>query len=465
MSRPASRFSVALLTLALGASPSAHAQPSPLGPADFPGDEWPDAGPFGAKDRARELRQARRTDPAELARALHRTALAEYEERIRRVRAGTDTPDVVRELLPRLLEAELGLARGPADRLAAMQRHWARAREIERMTQERVEAGVKNFTPADLLLARYHRLTAALRLAQARAAAGRPLPGSGAPGPEDADPDGDRSLAREEFVAVRTPPPLLARAALEALAGEVADRLQRVRAGTDTPDVLFDIPLLRVALERTAGQQPGDAVGVLEGLWLAAWCCERLIQERVEAGVKNFTPADYYDARGRRFEAAAALAGARRQSGKLLPLKGGMQDPIAGPIAGVADLLPTKELAKDKFEAVRADPRRIAEERREALFTAYRIRQQRIEAGTDTPDVTFGVSRRLLAAELALAAGRGERRAALERFWARSRDLETLTAERVEAGVKNFTPADLDAARFDRLEAELRLAEARAGKE
>jgi hypothetical protein len=141
-------------------------------------------------------------------------------------------------------------------------------------------------------------------------------------------------------------------------------------------------------------------------------------------------------------------------------LKGGLQDLFAG---GFDPL--DKAAARAKFEAVRAAPRRLAEERREAFLTEYRIREQRVRAGTDTPDASRRVSRSLLDAELALAGGRGDRLATLERYWARADELEALTRERVEAGVKNFTPADLYAARFDRLQAELWLAQARAGKE
>jgi hypothetical protein len=53
--------------------------------------------------------------------------------RLFRARAGSGRPMAILAPARRLLEAELGLAAGPADRVAAHQRHWRLMKQVEEM--------------------------------------------------------------------------------------------------------------------------------------------------------------------------------------------------------------------------------------------------------------------------------------------------------------------------------------------
>jgi hypothetical protein len=445
MSRPALRPLLALLLLAPGVGLPARAQD--------------DGSPLDTKGAARRLRQVQRAEPQALTRDVHDAARSAFEVRMMRVLAAVETPDVLLGEIRRMLPAELDLARDPAERLAAWERYWAATREIEVATRERVEAGVRIFTAADYYSARGERLLAEADLLEAYREAGRRLSG-GLSGPlVDPDPLASGPAARDGFRMTRVAPRESARAAHDAYVAEYQVRVQRLAGGTDTPELTLAILPRRLAAAQASGAGPADLLAIQEGLWQMACSCELLTRRRVEDGVKGFTPADAYDARDVRLAAAVLVAEGRRQGGKVQPLVGALQE-----VSGALDEpLDTKGIARIKSEDTRAEPRQLNEERRRALLAAYNVRIQRILGGTDVPDVLITVSRRLVEVELARAAGRAERLAALERYWERAAELELLVAERVSAGIKAFGPADYYEARYERLVAELRIA--RAAKE
>jgi hypothetical protein len=443
MSRPTFRSLLALL-LALGVGLPARAQD--------------DDSPLDTKAAARRLRQVQKAEPQALTRELHEAAHSAFAVRMGRVLAATDTPDVLLEDIRRMLPAELDLARSKAGRLAAWERYWAATRETELATWGRVEAGIKNFTPADYYSARGERLLAEAGLLEAYRDAGRRLSGGLSGSLVDPDPLASGPAARDAFQMTRAAPRESARAAHDAYVAEYQVRVQRLAAATDTPEVMLPILSRRLAAAQASGAGPAELLATLEAVWRMARYCEVLTAERVEFGVRAFTPADMYDVCGHRLEAAVQVAEARRQGGKVRPLVGALQDVSAE----LDEPLDTKGIAQAKSADARAEPRQLREERRRTLRAAYNVRIQRIRAGTDTPDVTMTVSRRLadVESELAPAGGRAEHLAALERYWERAAEIERLVADRVLAGVKSFTPADYYEARYERLLAELRMARA-----
>jgi hypothetical protein len=453
MSLIASRPLLVVLTLALAASPAARGQQVPTG--DDPFD----------KERARGLREWRQSPPQELRQAHRDAARTAYSIRLQTVRAGVDTPDVVLDDLVRLLDADLALAKTSAERLAARERYWAGVREVEELILERVEAGIKQFTRADYWAARGERLLAESRLSQERDDIRKPLPGTLRSAFDDPNPLAPGPAARAEFEAMRSTPGTLSQATREASSREYEART-RTRM-TDSPPVPVVASFPRIAAERTTGRDAAEALASLERLWLLTWKDEQVTWEQVEAGIKEISPADYYDARDARLETSIAIAAARRQPDKPLPLKGGLQDPFAAKRDAPLD---TKDVARAKFEATRADVGELNQQRRETLLTAYALRIRRFKTWRDTPDVISAVSRRLLDAELALAGAKAERLAALERQWARAAEIEGLVRERIKPSLKHFPPsafppAEFWEARYDRILAELLIAEARAAKE
>ena len=144
-----------------------------------------------------------------------------------------------------------------------------------------------------------------------------------------------------------------------------------------------------------------------------------------------------------------------------------MQDPFA---AKHDDPLDTRDIARAKSEATRVDVGELNRQRRETLLAAYALRVRRFKEGRDASDDLSSVSQRLLDAELALARGKAERVAALERQWARAAEIEDLVRERMDSPIRMFSrspfaSADFWEARYDRILAELRIADACAARE
>jgi hypothetical protein len=450
MSRTASSPLLVVLTLALAACPAARGQ-------EFPTDDDP-----LDKARARGMRGAPQAEAAPLKRALRDAALSGYAERMDRIRKGYDTPDVVLSLLPKLLAVDLALADGPAARLAARQRYWVGLREVEELTRDRVEAGVRQFTQADVWTARSERLLAELSLVHELGGAGKPLPGSRLTAFDDPDPLAARAVARDELVATHATERGLAAAARDACANDSAVRVQRLRAGSGTPDSVLAILPRRLAAERVLGRSPADFLAALEDLWQMAWECERLTRDRVEAGVRQFTQADVFDARAARLQMGVLIVEARRQPGKLVPPQGSLRERSPGE----DDPLEGRGATRIRFTEMRSDVPQLLAERRETLVAGYTVRMQRMRAGSDSPILASEVSLRLLDAERDLAGrNKAERIAALGRYRARAAEIEGLLKGRVEGGIKQFTWADVYEAQFDRIQAELWIVEARAPKE
>lgn len=446
MSPIACRPLLAVLTLALAACSVARGQSV----------EFDD--PFN-QETARRMYEGSRAEPQALRQELREAARAACLTRLRRAKAGADYPDLVLDDLAKLLAADLTLAKTPGDRRAARERYWAGCREVELLTLQGVEVGIKQFTIADYWAARTERLLAELRLV-GELGADRAPPASLLNGLDDADPLAS-GAARDEFEATRAEPGRLAQAARDACTNEYGARVQRIMAGTDTPNLILPIVTRRLMTTLAAGESPAEYLAAAEAVWLLSRKIEQLTEQRVEAGIKVFTTADFYGARDCRLEANVLMVEGRRGTGKLLPLQGALQSPFAA----VPDPLDTKAVARAKAESVRADVRDLNRQRRQTILAEYEQRIQRIRAGTDTPDVTSVASRRLLDVEVALAGGKAESIAAWKRYRARAAEIEGLTRERVEAGIRQFTQADVWDARYDRILAELRLAEARAAKE
>jgi hypothetical protein len=444
-----SRLVPALFALALVACPFARAQP------------LLDDDPLDSRERARRLRQARQADPQKLTQALRDEANSAFAQRMQRAKWGTDTADAVIDELNRVLAADRAAGRGRDEGIAALGHYWARLREVEQMTWERVEAGIKTSTAADYWAVRGQRLLAESRLIQELGGAAAPGAGAFRTAGDEDDPLASRQTARARFEVARATPAGPARAALDAARREYEFLVRRIMGGTETPDVIHAILARRVAAEGVLGQGPGDYLGSLEGLWYAASFNERLILQRIAFGIKNFTQGEYYAARDARLETEIRIVEARRQAGRTLPLRGGLQDPFAE----VEHPLDTRDVAQAKSAAARADVRQLNETRRDVLRAAYAYRITRLWAGTEVPDAASAVSRRLVGVELALATRRGERLAALEQHCARAAEIEDFTRDRVEQGIRTFTSVDYHDMRFERIQAELWLAEARAAKD
>jgi hypothetical protein len=127
------------------------------------------------------------------------------------------------------------------------------------------------------------------------------------------------------------------------------------------------------------------------------------------------------------------------------------EDPEAELEAVLKTFTPAKEDPKD--DALR----KLLKERYNAAVDELTVRLQRLSGGQETPDDCISVARRIVASGLELSDKPANQLALLEKDVLLTKLVEKLTKERVEAGIKRFTPADLNKAKYARADAEIRL--------
>ena len=256
-----------------------------------------------------------RAEPRRLARAARDACENEYAVRSRRLRAGSDTPYQLLPLGARRLATARAAGENPAEYLAAVETLWLRSWDIEQLTQEWVESGIKKFSSADVYEARDRRLETNVLLAEARRGAGMPLPLQGNLQASlldgERDPLNTRDVARAKAEATRADIANLNRQRREAILTEYAARIQRVRDGTDTPDVTSAASRRLCDVELALASGKAGRLAALERKWVQAAEIERLARERMEEGIRQFTWADFLDAQYDCILAKLRLAEAR----------------------------------------------------------------------------------------------------------------------------------------------------------
>jgi len=136
---------------------------APRAEAQKPDDPWPEV-----EAMLKKFEPAKSVPKDDALRKLlkerYNAALNEVSFRLQRVQAGTETPD---ELIPaarRLVESGLELNDKPADQLALLEKDVVLTKYLEKITRARLDAGVKQFTPADVFAVTYMRADAEIRL-------------------------------------------------------------------------------------------------------------------------------------------------------------------------------------------------------------------------------------------------------------------------------------------------------------
>src|SRR5262249_26791008 len=123
-----------------------------------------------------------------------------------------------------------------------------------------------------------------------------------------------------------------------------------------------------------------------------------------------------------------------------------------------SDPLHTQDLARAKAAALRADPRELAQARRDAAqgWDAGRVKE--FLAGRGTLDILLEASQSWLESDLALSERDADRVAARARHWQQAWLIEAVNRARYEAA--RIAVQDLMQPRYVRLEAELNLVQA-----
>jgi hypothetical protein len=402
---------------------------------------------------------ARRDTPQELARQRLEAARGVLEIRMKQFQAGRAPLEFLLEAAAFVADAELALAAGPREREVVLATKCVWAREFERLTVNRLEAGQQ--TPDAVDQARCQRLAAQYALALARAGrrdAPLALPSTileheGSRVPADIE----EILLGAVIEAQQTDLRKIAEQRLEAGRACFDYRRKQFEAGRGNLNILLETARLVLDAELALAEAPRERVAARARSWLHLREAERLATRRLEAG--QHTPDAVLQARatrlGAQYELVRARAPQARRPWPVLALPHEDEDAISSPYD------PTHWL-DELHELERSDLQHIARQRLEAAREAFEIRCEQNEAGRGTLDIFLEVARMYLDAELVLADTPAARTAVWERHWRHLLEVERLTINRLLA--EQVTPAEVFQARCQRLEAQLHLARIRSGQ-
>ncbi len=245
-----------------------------------------------SREFARAKRRAFRGDAAELTVARADVAAAMCLARFKEFLAGRGTQDILLEASRQTLEAELALAKTPAERQASWERQWERVFYIATLDHSRFDAG--RIAIQDEAQATRELLDAGVGLAQAspgqsrlgygtamafRRLAAAGVTGEFSPGiqaplraPGERPIDG-KELARAKRQTSQARLDDILRRRLEPAQTEYRARHAEVLAGRGTLDILFEAALNLWRAEQAEGSERGS-VAALERYWQRLWEAE-----------------------------------------------------------------------------------------------------------------------------------------------------------------------------------------------
>ncbi len=451
--RKSTVLALVVFLLALAAEPLSYAR------ADLP-KAWlradgSQANPLDRKERAQARFEAAHANVRELEQAKLEAARGEVEARLKEFLAGRGTLDILLGTSQDWLEAQRAVLREPANQLAALERHWMLAKQIDHVNQVRYLAG--RIPIQDYLQSRHDRLEAQIQVTHARAQQGKSaagviaLPGFG----PRVNWLGSKVVAKAKYESARVEVRELERAKLAAARGEVEARFKEFLEGRGTLDILLAASQRWLDAERAVHPERADQVAALEKHWLLARRAEEVNRARHDAG--RIPTKDYLQTKHVRLQTEIALQQAQIPGER--PFTS-----TRGAIGGFSGLAPidSKEVAQAKSKAATADLRELAQAKLQAILWAHESREKEFLAGRGTIDILLEVARQVRDSELAVAGTEADRRAALERYWVRTKRVEEVNKPRYEAG-RISIEAYLQS-RYYRLDAEIQLIKAQLGK-
>ena len=365
-----------------------------------------------------------------------------------------------------LVEAELAPSDKPADRLTIRASHWLYISETERITSAGNRRGFVSLSA--LMQARSARLTDEIQLLDLLDAKERSAPFLLLPafveGAEICAGEGIKEFAKAQFEVSRANRHDLATARRDALAVRFEVVKEWYATGANEPGVNAPISLdhlLKIGAELgdadlALSNKPADRLAARARQWLLTWETERVTEAQFR--VARVSRATLMQARGARLSAEIKLlemlAGEDRSEPVLIHLVfgGGEENNPEG----------VKERAKAQFKASQAKPRELALERRNTLEIALWIRWELYRTGANelggriAPlDLLTETAAQLLEAGLALSEKPADRLAAYEKDWEWKFVAERIM--RAQFFVHRVGRAAYERARFNRLDAEIRL--------
>jgi hypothetical protein len=290
-------------------------------------------------------------------------------------------------------------------------------------------------------------------------AAAEPMGGSEIDFPENPDPLDVKELARAKYEAVHADPRELARERLVAARAAYRACEEEFLAGRGWLDRLLDNSQRLLEAELAVSDRPGERVAALERNWKRAVVLGHVMEARLQA---RRTPiADYAEVRYNLL--GAEIAWLRARQGQPAGRPRGV--PAERFVQENGDEVPLEpggeqEMARDKREALRADPADLVRQRLEVAKDGYRARFEEFLAGRGTLDLFTDWAPRFLEAELAVRDKTEDQLTAYETYWAQTEHLDLMNVARFAAA--RIPPADYLEGKYARLDAEVRWAEARA---
>jgi hypothetical protein len=388
----------------------------------------------------RKLAQARASlgDAKELTRAKIADIRVAAMERFKEFLAGIGTLDFLIGSHYRLLDSELAVAVSDADRVAACERHWKIAYAIEAINKVRYLKG--RIPIQDYMFSAMNCRDAEIRLARVRQKAGTKPPlltpklPPGTPRLQeknwlewDTRELDIRELAQAKLRAVNTPIIELLKAKRDAGRIALAERYREFLAGRGTLDYMLGFVLRFLDAERQVAGDTADAqAAYYEAYWLQARQAELIDKARFEAGripVQDYTYTRYF-----RLDAQIGLLRTPAKEDK-----GVHRALVVFEFDHTFLFEEIRDVAKE-WRAVRsANVDDLLRERKEAAATEYSARANEFLAGRGTLDFLHDSTVRYRDAELAVAKQHAERRAILERHWARCKTIEAVNKARYDA--------------------------------
>jgi hypothetical protein len=207
-----------------------------------------------------------------------------------------------------------------------------------------------------------------------------------------------------------------------------------------------------VAKWRDAGlavaENDRERLAILEHAWRVLQLMDDCNRRRLENARINYV--DWFPCRHARLTQEIELCRAQRTAQATpvpLPLSRSRKAEL-----DTTALLFSKQVAREKFDAVRADPKQLALARLQPAEDCALSRQANLMCGRGTLEFTLQAWGRLLQARLAVMDNEADRRAAIEQYWQVTTELDDIDQARYEAG--RISLQDLMRAHEARLTAE-----------
>lgn len=397
------------------------------------------ADPLDTRELAKAKRALAQADVKAVERARAEAALPVVTARAKEFSVGRGDFYSLLDAAAAWRDHQLALCTDAATRFAVQERYWLWLRHIDDRTTEKYEAG--RIGGREQLTARYVRLAADRDLQRARAAQGSDTSVAQLPGAlgifgwsaEDVDL---KALAQAKRAALLADPKEVTRAQLDAARTAYPRQWGVCIAGYGSFYLLLRwAERLRdsgLALSTTEAER----LACVERYWLSNAAAAEIEQARFAAGripLTTYLSAHHYRLAG---DLELAEAWQKRAAQATQPVIGSDFQPIYSVKTNSREwgtLLDTKDLAQAKFKAVRAN---VHEHRREQLAAArlaVEEHQNAFELGRGHNPSLVHAAQRQLEAETALAENDADRRAALERYWARMHRMALVEQVRFEA--------------------------------